>query len=314
MSTNPRCSLLIPTRNGGDLFKDVVRGLQSQTCWADVEFIVVDSESEDGTLAVAQGAGARCLTIAPEAFNHGATRDLGISVAAYDRVVLMVQDAVPHDPLLIENLLAVLDDEGVAGVYAHQIPRPEADVLTKRTLNAHITGGIRRVTRVITDPAAYGAMSPAEKRDFCNFDNVCSAIRKDVWHLEPFGDADFGEDIAWAERVLKRGYKIVYEPTAAVVHSHDRPVAYEAARAYVCQRALYRQFGLEQVPTLWHAVLAWGAATVRDIGVVLRDESKPIVGLKMILRVSLVNFHLVRAKYLAERHEKTGICNPVPGV
>lgn len=305
------CSLLIPTKNGGDLFKDAVRGLQSQTCWDEVEFIVVDSGSDDDTVATAKAAGANCISIPPADFNHGATRDFGVAMARCSRVVLMVQDAVPDDPHMIARLIAALDEDKVAGVYARQIPRPTADVVTKRNLNTHFTGRQHRQTQVLADPQAYAAMTPEEKRAVCNFDNVCSAIRKDVWALEHFGRADFGEDIAWAERVLKRGYKITYEPAAAVIHSHDRPLSYEYARAYLCHRVLYRQFGLEQVPTLWSALLAWGYASLTDIVTILRDERNPAAMLKMLFKTPLVNFFLIRAKYAAEKHEKLGL--PVDG-
>ena len=56
------CSLMIPTKNAGELFKRVIAGLQGQTCWKDVEFIVVDSGSTDETLAIAKAAGAKCVS------------------------------------------------------------------------------------------------------------------------------------------------------------------------------------------------------------------------------------------------------------
>ena len=86
------CSLVIPTKNGSALFRDVVQALQRQTMWLQTEFIVIDSGSTDGTLEFARAAGAHCITIAPEAFNHGATRDQAIAAATCERIVLMVQD------------------------------------------------------------------------------------------------------------------------------------------------------------------------------------------------------------------------------
>jgi rhamnosyltransferase len=302
--------VLIPTKNGGPLFKEVVRGLRAQTCWDRVEFLVVDSGSTDDTVAVARAAGARCVSIPPAQFNHGTTRDYGISLATTGRVVLLVQDAVPQSPHMIETLLAALEKDRIAGVYGRQIPRANADVVTRRNLNSHFTGRLAWQTNFIADCAAYARLAPAEKRALCNFDNVCSAVRKDVWAEEKFGAADFGEDINWAERVLKRGYGITYEPAAAVIHSHDRPLAYEYDRAYVCHRTLYRQFGLEQVPTLPKALMAWGAATLRDWAAIVQDESSLISTVTLMAKAPLVNAVLIRAKYHAERDEKGGIHTP----
>jgi rhamnosyltransferase len=309
-----RCSLVIPTKDGGPLFKRVVEGLQRQSCWKDVEFVVVDSGSSDETVEIARAAGAKLFTVAPADFNHGATRDYAIAQTTTNRVVLLVQDAIPHDDQLIERLIATLDEDNVAGVYARQIPQPDADIITKRNLNAHFTARMQRDTAEITDLAAYAMMPPFQRYALCNFDNVCSAIRKDVWELERFGRINFGEDIDWAERVLKRGYKIIYEPGAAVVHSHDRPLSYEYKRTYVCHRKLYSQFGLAIAPTLravFHAIIHW---TLRDIRHIARHEPRWGEKLAMIAQAPAYNVMRVVAQYRAVRDEKAGTVRAVRGV
>lgn len=51
---------------------------------------------------------------------------------------------------------------------------------------------------------------------------MCSAIKKDVWEKLRFtDDVPMSEDKDFALKVLKTGYKIVYEPEATVYHSHD---------------------------------------------------------------------------------------------
>lgn len=308
------CSLVIPTKNGGGLFKRVVASLQRQTVWKDVEFIIIDSQSDDDTVETARAAGAKCLTVAASDFNHGATRDLAISHATTNRVVLLVQDATPYDDRLIETLIAALNEDNVAGVYARQIPYPDADVITKRNLDLHFTGRMARDTSEIKDLRAYAALPSHQRYMLCNFDNVCSAIRKDVWEQERFGRINFGEDIDWAERVLKRGYKIVYEPKAAVVHSHDRPLSYEYKRTYVCHRKLYNQFQLQVAPTLYtafHAIVHW---TLRDILHIAAHEPRWPAKLRMILQSPVYNILRVLGQYRAVRDEKAGTANTVRGV
>src|SRR4029077_4795550 len=49
-----------------------------------------------------------------------------------------------------------------------------------------------------------------------------SAIRKSVWEAARFPeDMKVFEDLGIAKRILDRGWKIVYEPMAAVFHSHN---------------------------------------------------------------------------------------------
>lgn len=309
-----RASLVIPTKNGGELFRRVVEGLCDQSCWHEIEFIVIDSGSTDDTTAIALSAGAIVHTIPPEAFNHGATRDYGISLTSCENVILMVQDAVPNDAELLTSLLSALDEKRVAGVYARQIPRSSADVMTKRSLNSWLTGRLEREVRYVPEPGWYEMLSPMEKYFFCNFDNVCSAIRKEAWRQECFGRVDFGEDIDWAERVLKRGYTIIYEPAAGVIHSHDRSLSYEYRRTYLCHRKLYRQFQLHLVPTPRALARAWAYSLLTDMPYVARSEKPVLKMLGVLLKVPILNFVSVLAQYQSVRDEIRGVKQIVRGV
>jgi rhamnosyltransferase len=314
MNTRYFCSLVMPTKNGGELFKSVVAGLQKQARWSEVEFIIVDSGSTDDTIETARGGNARVLTIPPEEFNHGATRDFAISKTSTDRIVMTVQDAIPNDPHMIEKLVAALDDTRVAGVYGRQIPQPDADVVTARNLNAHFTARLKREVRSLASHAAFKAMTPAEKYALCNFDNVCAALRKSIWENDKFGRINFGEDIDWAERVLKRGHKIVYEPASAVIHSHDRPLNYEYKRTYVCHRKLYLQYELDLSPTILKAIEGFALWTLGDLIYIARVETRWREKINLMLRMPILNFLRAAATYLAVRDEKAGKVKKVEGV
>jgi len=263
---------------------------------------------------VACSHGARVSKIAPEDFNHGTTRDYGISLANGDIVVLMVQDAVPNDSKLLETILKRFSDPELAGVYVRQIPQPDADLLTKRNLNNWLTGRTESETRKMKSLDWYESLAPIEKYFFCNFDNVCSAVRKSVWQSHKFGEINFGEDIDWAERVLGAGFKIVYEPEAAVIHSHDRPVSYEYKRTYVCHRKLYRQFGLQLVPSVRGGLRSWVFSTGQDVQYVLHQDAPMSVKLGLWTKIPLLNFLCAVAQYRAARDEASGTVRHIRGV
>lgn len=311
----PVCSVVIPTKNAGALFQKVLDGLARQTVWDRTELIIVDSGSQDDTVAIAKQAGAIVVEIPPHEFNHGATRDYGISLAHSEYVILTVQDAVPVDDKLLQTLLFSLEDEKVAGVYARQIPQPDADVLTKRNLNNWLTGRTEREVRFIPQEQGwYDALSPMEKYLFCNFDNVCSVVKKSVWQQECFGKVDFGEDIDWAKRVLKRGYHIVYEPQAAVIHSHNRSMSYEYKRTYVCHRKLYSLFGLHLVTRITRIWRCWFHASVADIVYILKNEPRPIQKIQMLFKAPILNLLGIFAQYRAVRDTIKGASNSVKGI
>jgi len=309
-----RCSLVIPTKNGGPLFKAAIGALENQTYWVQTEFIVIDSGSSDNTVEIARNAGAKIVEIPPESFNHGATRDLGISIASCELVVLMVQDAIAQGTNLLETILRQFDDPEVAGVYARQVPQPDADLITQRNLNNWLTGRLEREVRKMESLEWYEALSPIEKYFFCNFDNVCSAIRKSVWQEQKFGDVAFGEDIDWAERVLKKGWRIVFEPEAAVVHSHNRPMLYEYKRTYVCHRKLYQQFGLRLVPTLRGIYRSWLFSTLKDMKYIGAQAAPIACKATLIAKIPFLNFLSAIAQYRAARDEATGNQCTVTGV
>jgi hypothetical protein len=76
-------------------------------------------------------------------------------------------------------------------------------------------------------------MSAEERLVLIRFDNVTSCIRRAAWEQIPFPERSFGEDMAWAKRVLLGGSQIAYVPTAQVWHLHERTWMYEFRRAYV---------------------------------------------------------------------------------
>jgi len=308
------CSLVIPTKNGGELFRRAVERLCAQTCWPRVEFIVVDSGSTDDTPAVARSAGAVVHSIAADAFNHGATRDYGISLASCNAVILMVQDAIALDAHLIERLLAALSGDRVAGAFARQIPQPTADAITKRNVNSALTAGLARKVKAIEHPGQYRKLSPVAKYHLCNFDNVCSAIDKRVWEQERFGEISFGEDIDWAQRVLKHGFKIVYEPAAAVIHSHERSLGYDYRRTYVSHRLLYRLFGVQFVPTPRQVLRTWASMSLADIALVSRAEKHLPRKIRMLVKAPAANLLCAYAQYRAARDESRNVRMKAGGI
>jgi len=121
-------------------------------------------------------------------------------------VVFCSQDAVPADEHWLACLLENFDDESVAGVYCRQIPRDDADVLTKRHLNAWLTGRGERSVNFIETREAYGALGPWDQYRLCNFDNVCACVRRSVCHEIPCPESYIAEDLEWGKRIIEGGF------------------------------------------------------------------------------------------------------------
>jgi rhamnosyltransferase len=215
----------------------------------DYEILVIDSGSTDGTVELARRYGVPVHQLPWEEFDHGATRDLGVSLSSGEYVALIVQDAVPIDERWLAAMVEDLDrDELVAGVYGRQIPHPESSPLTRVLVNDGVTAGLESREQFAGAPKLYRALPPTARRMLASFDNVSSCLRRSVWEEFPFGHTSFGEDLRWGKKVVEAGYKLVYEPRSAVFHSHERGATYDLRRHYVEQRLLLDLFGLALVP------------------------------------------------------------------
>ena len=211
-------SVVIPVKDGG---ADLVRCLEAiagQEVDDEVEVVVVDSGSRDGSVATARGLGARVHEIDPAEFGHGRTRNLGAGLARGEMLVFTSQDAYAADAGWLAALVAPLGGNGdVAGAYGRQLPHADATPPERYFLD-FLYGPDERVQ------SWTGAGEPTFEETL--FSNVNGAMPRAVWSEFPFADdLIMSEDQEWSRRVLLAGRTLVYEPRAAVFHSHAYTVA-----------------------------------------------------------------------------------------
>jgi glycosyltransferase involved in cell wall biosynthesis len=230
-------SIIIPTKNAGAEFRDTLAAIRKQT--RDSEIVVVDSGSSDDTLDLAQQFGAQTISIPPESFNHGETRNLGIRHGTGQVCVMLVQDAVPIGETWLETLVAPFSDEQVVGVTGRHVPRPDSDLLGRWQVEYQneFLGDSIRVQRMESWDT-FLTLSFEERLRLVSFDNVCSALRRDFWERCPFRPLPFAEDLDWGVRALTAGNRLVYDPAIRVIHSHTRPAAYHMRRSYISGRVV----------------------------------------------------------------------------
>lgn len=305
-------SVVLPTKNAGPELREVLARIRGQETSRRVEIVAFDSGSTDGTVALLREFSARVTEIPPSEFDHGLTRNQAIAASTAPLVVLLTQDAVPADRLWLEALLAPFADEDVAGTYARQIPRPDADVLTRRNLEAWVTGAPERRVQRLPERTTYLRLHPMERYRLCVFDDVCAAIRRSVWERIPYDRAYFAEDLDWGKKVLEAGHTIVYEPAAAVIHSHERSVWYEYKRTYVCHRRLYELFGLRTAPTLRDALRNGARSGIEDAAFAWRHERGWRRGAGLALRAPILAMLSSLAQWRGAADERLN--RPVPAV
>jgi rhamnosyltransferase len=211
-------SIVIPVKDGGSDLARCLEGIAVQALDEEVEIVIVDSGSRDGSLELARGSGAVVHEIPAHEFSHGAARNLGASLAKGELLVFISQDAYPVDERWLERLTGPLREESsVAGVYGRQLPHSGARPPERYFLDFLYGSEPRR-------QAAAGAHELTMETTL--FSNVNASMRRELWERFPFvEDIIMSEDQDWCRRVLLDGFIVVYQPSAAVRHSHNYTLA-----------------------------------------------------------------------------------------
>ena len=302
-------SVVIPVKDGG---LDLVRCLEaiaSQQVDEEVEVVAIDSGSTDGSAERARRLGARVHEIRPEEFSHGGARNLGAELARGEILVFTSQDAYATDETWLATLVAPLRErDEVAGVYGRQLPHEEA-IPSERYFLDFLYGPEPRTQR-LDDPERLSFEATL-------FSNVNSAVPRAVLERYPLAtDVIMSEDQEWSRRVLLAGLEIVYEPRAAVRHSHAYTVAsafrrffdsgVSADRAYVSEasssRVALREAGLRYA--LGEVSWLWRTGHRRWLPYAAVYESAKFAGLQLGLRHQRIPLPLKRRLSGLETHWK----------
>lgn len=261
MLNEPLISVVIPVKNGAATLAAALEGILAQTVAGRTEIIVIDSGSRDGSQEIVRSQRVQLHEIPAEEFDHGATRNLGVSLARGEFVVMTVQDALPADDRWLETMLHHFDDPSVMGVCGKQIVPHDTD---KNPLQWHRPVTAARVTRRhYPDPAAYRALSMRERLAASGWDDVTAMYRRSALLELPFRTTMFGEDFLWASDALASGWALVHDDNARVRHYHHQIFDYRFRRSLTIYWHQFKWFGCFQRPApFWHRLgqLSWHMA------------------------------------------------------
>ena len=197
------CSIVIRAYNEGQHLPRLLEGIAQQTI-KDVEIILVDSGSTDGTVSVAEAFGARIVRIPSAEFTFGRSLNFGLRAATREFVVIASAHVYPVYPDWLETLLRPFEDEKVGLTYGKQRGPVTAKYSEQQIFQQWYpdVSGTKQATV------------------FCN--NANAAIRKSLWEKNPYDETLTGlEDLAWAKWVKEQGYTIAYVTEAEIIHVHS---------------------------------------------------------------------------------------------
>jgi rhamnosyltransferase len=217
-------SVIIPTYNAGMYLPQLLTRLAEQTLAH--ELIIIDSDSKDNTQAVLKERNISFHKISSASFNHGGTRNLAISLAKHETIIMLTQDAIPANSEALETLVNSLNSrDDIAMAYGRQLPYPEAGVLSQFARQTNYPA-ISRI-KAWKDIPELGIRT-------CHCSNSFAAYRKSA--LLAVGgfpnDTVLGEDVVVAARLITNGRSLAYCADAKVFHSHDYSLQEEFKRYF----------------------------------------------------------------------------------
>jgi rhamnosyltransferase len=243
------CSLIIRAYNEEKYIGRLLEGIRQQTI-KDVEILLVDSGSTDGTVAIAESFGARIVRIPSTEFTFGRSLNLGVQATTRELIVIASAHVYPVYPDWLESLLRPFQEDKIALTYGKQ----------------RSPGTAKFSEQQIYHQWYPDVSQPRQATAFCN--NANAAIRKSLWEKNPYDETLTGlEDLAWAKWAKEQGYDIAYVAAAEIIHIHNetpRGVFNRYSREAMAFKRIYpeahfnlydfiRLTSMNILSDLWHA-------------------------------------------------------------
>lgn len=260
-------AILMRTKNSSDILPQTLKALFSQS-FQRFDFIVVDSGSTDGTLALLNHYPCSITQIKAEDYYPGKILNTAIQPLSASLIVFLNSDAVLLTPNALEIMVSTFSDPEIQAAFGRQIARPDAEAWVRRDYLA-----------------AFPPLKPAP--EWMALSLPFAAIRRSAWEERHFyTDAWGSEDMEWGRWAKKRGFNIQYLPEAAVMHSHNYTLKQLYGRRFIEGEAdAYSLKGFYSFPKMMGNIFK---ATIRDM--VFYLKSFEFIGLFKIPFLRLVYF------------------------
>ena len=200
----PKVSIVIRTFNEAEhvnkLFASIYKQAYPETM---LEVVVVDSGSTDSTLITCKKYPVKLIEINPQDFTFGYSLNKGIEAATGEIVILVSAHCYPVNENWVNSLIEPFKDANVGCVYGKQRGNESS-----------------KFSEHIIFEAWFPDYEKHQEYPFCN--NANCAIKRELWVKYRYDESLTGlEDLDFAKKIYNSGYKIFYQPNAAVYHIHN---------------------------------------------------------------------------------------------
>lgn len=172
------------------------------------EVVIVDNESDDRTLEIAEKFPVRIFHIKKEDFSFPYASNFGCRQAMAEKYFVFISGhSLPSSKTWLADGISNFTSSKIMGVYGPVLALPDATFWEKLIFRR----GFLKEKVAIVKKGKMGVMGATN-----------AIFRKDLWEKQNFneGYGIGGEDTIWARYWLAKGYEAVRDPKFAVFHSH----------------------------------------------------------------------------------------------
>ena len=305
-------SIVIPSYNTRELLEQALRTVMDAAEGLEVELLVVDNASRDGSAEMVASTFPQIELIRNE-------ENVGFSAAnnqalrrVKGRYVLLLNSDTIVRPDTLRCLVEFLDAHPHAGAIGCKILNPDGtlQLSCRRGPPTPMAAfckmsGLSRLFPNSPRIARYNLtyLDPEKTHEVDALSGSCMMVRKEA--IDQVGLLDeayffYGEDLDWCFRMRKAGWKIFYVPKTEIIHFKGessraeqmrfRYRFYEAmtifVRKHMQQRYRFFPLWLLHVAIVFYGLLSLGANLARKLSLPITDGALILIGLKfgLILR------------------------------
>ncbi|MFT3990857.1 MAG: glycosyltransferase [Luteolibacter sp.] len=216
-------SVIMRSFNEAWAIGETIRQVYAQDFEGDIELIVIDSGSSDGSIEIIKQSGcAKLLQIPLGTYVPGVVLNQGAREASHDWLVYLNADATPVGKDWLTKLLRPCVDHPKFGAgFSRQIPRPDCKAVFAHDYDR-----------------CFGPKRESKNWEHF-FSMVSSVTHKSVLAHTPIReDLQYAEDDEWTRRVAKAGYDVIYVLDSVVMHSHNYTLKQSYKRSFGDAKAL----------------------------------------------------------------------------
>lgn len=288
-----KISFILKFKNEGESLKQCVESLLSQEGDFDKEFIFVNDNSNDESIVYAKDFikqnpnNTKLINLEPNSFTYASSANIAIPHLTGELTCIITVHTKIANNKSLQYLAENFEDTKVAGVYSRSITADKTSTFEKLAKqNADYPYKIIR---------SEDYMSEKDKLRIGNYTFIGTfcLIRTEILKQNYFHELPRSEDLEWAYRIMKKGYKIVYEPRSEIVHFDHDPTK-KLINRWLTSITAINLILLKKAPSkislLKSAIISW---TIFMLRVTLK-EPELIMKLKYFRSIIVGQFYILR--------------------